>query len=86
MLHAAISAAASSCPTCRPPRPAPPRFQAEYHAEKFRAFPHVNSPARLIRELVRVPEPAAGSKAGPPQQQQPAAGGKENAAMPMEVA
>ncbi|KAL4439014.1 hypothetical protein ABPG77_006951 [Micractinium sp. CCAP 211/92] len=56
--------------------------QAEYHAEKFRAFPHVNSPARLIRELVRAPGPAPGSKA-PRQQQQDAADGKENA---MEVA
>ena len=28
-------------------------FQAEYHRDKFRNFPHVESPARLIREIVR---------------------------------
>jgi hypothetical protein len=28
-------------------------MQTEYHAEKFRVFPHVNSPAHLIRQLVR---------------------------------
>ncbi|KAL4452643.1 hypothetical protein ABPG75_008305 [Micractinium tetrahymenae] len=59
--------------------------QAEYHAEKFRAFPHINSPARLIRELVRAPGPAPGSKA-PQQQRQEAADGKENAGAAMEVA
>ena len=32
--------------------------QAEYHKEKFRVFPHVDSPARLIRELVK-PAPLA---------------------------
>lgn len=29
--------------------------QAEYHQEKFRAFPHVDSPARLIKEIVKPP-------------------------------
>ncbi|KAI3432571.1 hypothetical protein D9Q98_004120 [Chlorella vulgaris] len=56
--------------------------QAEYHAEKFRPFPHVNSPARLIRELVR----PGGSKAPLLAAVQPAAAAaaetedKENAA------
>lgn len=69
----------------RPPThpPATP-LQAEYHADKFRAFPHVNSPARLIRELVRAPGPAPASKAA--QQQPDAADGKENAGAAMEVA
>jgi hypothetical protein len=29
--------------------------QVEYHQEKFRAFPHINSPARLIKEIVKPP-------------------------------
>ncbi|KAK9830462.1 hypothetical protein WJX72_011902 [[Myrmecia] bisecta] len=32
-------------------------MQAEYHQEKFRTFPHIDSPARLIREMVRPPLP-----------------------------
>ena len=27
--------------------------QAEYHKEKFMIFPHMDSPARLIQEIVR---------------------------------
>ena len=34
-------------------------LQAEYHADKFRTFPHVDSPQRLIRELIRAPRAAA---------------------------
>ncbi|KAK9805960.1 hypothetical protein WJX73_008818 [Symbiochloris irregularis] len=30
-------------------------LQAEYHRDKFRNFPHVESPARLIREILRPP-------------------------------
>lgn len=75
--------------TCRP---CPARLQAEYRAEKLSAFPHVDSPARLIRELVR-PAPAAaargGAAAGGKAQQTPpgaaAAEGKENAAAAMEA-
>jgi hypothetical protein len=28
-------------------------MQAEYHKEKFMIFPHIDSPARLIHEIVR---------------------------------
>ncbi|GAB4818836.1 hypothetical protein N2152v2_005882 [Parachlorella kessleri] len=34
-------------------------LQAEYHQEKFQAFPHVDSPARLIREIVKPPPKVA---------------------------
>lgn len=68
-----------------PLRPSSPP-QAEYQAEKLRVFPHINSPARLIRELVRpAAAPAAAAAAASPggKAQQggaaAAAGGKENA-------
>ena len=64
--------------------PSPHPVQAEYHAEKFRVFPHVNSPAHLIRQLVRpqaagkpAPAAAAAAAASP---QAAAAADKENAA------
>jgi hypothetical protein len=65
-----------------------PLLQAEFLSEHLAAFPHVHSPARLIRELVR---PAGGSKpaaAAAPDSKPAAAaaaepaGGKENAAAP----
>ena len=49
-------------------------LQAEYQADKLRAFPHVHSPARLIRALVRPSGKAAAAAAA-----LPAADGKENA-------
>ena len=50
----------------------PPPLQADYHAEKFRAFPHVDSPARLIKEIVKPPPKRSGgaAAAGGQQQQQ----------------
>ena len=54
--------------------PFPLLHQAEYHKEKFRVFPHVDSPARLIRELV---------KPVPRRQQQPH---QEDAAEPQTLA
>ena len=39
-----------------PPRPP----QADYHQEKFKTFPHVNSPAWLIRHLVGKHQEAVG--------------------------
>lgn len=27
--------------------------QKEYHSERFKAFPHINSPARLIKAIIR---------------------------------
>lgn len=65
-----------------------PLLQAEFLSEQLAAFPHVHSPARLIRELVR---PAGGGKpaaAAAPDSKPAAAaaaepaGGKENAAAP----
>ena len=45
-----------------------PHAQAEYHHQKFATFEHVESPARLIRELVRPRRaPAAASPAGAPE-------------------
>jgi len=46
------------------------RAQAEYHHQKFATFEHVESPARLIRELVRPRRAgalAAASPAGAPE-------------------
>ena len=33
--------------------PLPIAVQAAYHHERFRTFPHVDSPARLIKELLK---------------------------------
>lgn len=38
-------------------------MQARYHAQRFQTFPHVNSPAHLIKALVR-PAAAAAAAAG----------------------
>lgn len=72
--------------TSLPSLPPPHRPQAEYQAEKLRVFPHINSPARLIRELVRpaaapAVAAAAASPGGKAQQGATAAAadGKENA-------
>ncbi len=36
-------------------------MQANYHATKFRSFAHIDSPARLIKELVK-PVPLLGAQ------------------------
>lgn len=80
-------------PSCPPASTTPPPTQAEYHAEKVRAFPHVNSPARLIRALVRPAAQAAQAPAAPGSAKAAAqaqaaaadAGGKENAGMEVEA-
>lgn len=70
-----------ACASCVPLLPP----QAEYHAEKFRVFPHVDSPARLIRELVRPAalggKAAAGGKAAGGPTAPADEGEKENAGM-----
>jgi hypothetical protein len=42
----------------------PSILQADYHQDKFKPFPHVNSPAWLIREITRRHEQAAMEQAG----------------------
>jgi hypothetical protein len=42
-----------------PTRTTQPTLQEEFQAAKFRAFPHVNSPARLIKSIVRSAAAAA---------------------------
>lgn len=43
--------------------------QAEYHRDKFRVFAHVNSPAWLIRHLIKS-DAADGAGASPDEGQQ----------------
>lgn len=45
-------------------------LQSEYHQDKFRVFPHVNSPAWLIRHLIKPGDGSDGSAAEAQHQQQ----------------